>query len=705
GSGDTDALTINGTGITGLGSDSSGAITGGHSYSYTQATGVVTITFAGSTNAASAELVLENITYGIDAADNDPSTTARTVTLNTVTDNGGGADTNTDISETATISVTAVNDTPTLAASAANDTLTENTDTASGAVFSTVTIDAIETGDDIASAQLTIAGGIENSDILTINGTAITGLGSDSSGAIAGGHSYSYTQATGVLTITFAGSTNAAAAELVLESITYGIDAADQDPSTTARTVTLNTVTDNGGGADTNTDISETATITVNAVNNAPTDITPGKTTTSVTVLNPSFEAQAFADGAGSNSITDWTTTGTHTGVWNATTGGYTDQAPDGDNIGFIDEGGTISQTLSSTFTAGQSYTLSAMVGDQKPAGDVPGWEMRLYAGGQLLGSVSNADFNPDNDEFIKATLYLDEATLSAFSAQYGQALTIEFYDDDSGDHAHFDDVKLEYTSINVAENVANGTVVTNITSTTDPDVGDTHTYTLTDDAGGRFAINAAGVITVADGSLLDYESANIHTITVRSTDAGALFYDEVVTIEVTNVNEAPTLAATAANDTLTENTDTTSAAVFSTVTIDPIETGDDIASAQLTIAGGIENTDTLTINGTAITGLGSDSSGAITGGHSYSYTQATGVVTITFAGSTNAAAAELVLENITYGIDAADQDPSTTARTVTLNTVTDNGGGSDTNIDISETATISVNATDDAIDTTTIGN
>ncbi|MCP4287156.1 MAG: hypothetical protein GY792_22375, partial [Gammaproteobacteria bacterium] len=82
--------------------------------SYTQATGVVTITFAGSTNAAAAELVLENITYGIDASDNDPSTTARTVTLNTVTDNGGGADTNTDISETATISVNGVNDVPVL---------------------------------------------------------------------------------------------------------------------------------------------------------------------------------------------------------------------------------------------------------------------------------------------------------------------------------------------------------------------------------------------------------------------------------------------------------------------------------------------------------------------------------------------------------------------------------------------------------------
>ncbi|MCP4767153.1 MAG: BspA family leucine-rich repeat surface protein, partial [Gammaproteobacteria bacterium] len=580
----TDTLTINGTAITSLGSDSSGAITGGHSYSYTQATGVVTITFAGSTNAAAAELVLENITYGIDASDQDPSTTARTVTLNTVTDNGGGADTNTDISETATISVGAVNDTPTLAASAANDTLTENTDVTSGAVFSTVTIDAIETGDDIASAQLTIAGGIENTDTLTINGTAITGLGSDSSGAITGGHSYSYTQATGVVTITFAGSTNAAAAELVLESITYGIDASDQDPSTTARTVTLNTVTDNGGGADTNTDISETATISVGAVNDTPT----------------------LAASAANDSLTENTDT-TSGAVFSTVT---IDPIETGDDIASAQL--TIAGGIENTDTLTINGTAITGLGSDS-SGAITGGHSYSYT--QATGVVTITFAGSTNA--AAAELVLENIT-------YG----IDASDNDPSTTAR--------------------TVTLN---------------TVTDNGGG------------AD----------------TNTDIS-----ETATISVTAVNDTPTLAASAANDTLTENSDTTSAAVFSTVTIDPIETGDDIASAQVTIAGGIENTDTLTINGTAITGLGSDSSGAITGGHSYSYTQATGVVTITFAGGTDAAAAELVLENITYGIDASDQDPSTTARTVTLNTVTDNGGGADTNTDISETATISVGAVND---------
>ena len=42
-------------------------------------------------------------------------------------------------------------------------------------------------------------------------------------------------------------------------------------------------------------------------------------------------------------------------------------------------------------------------------------------------------------------------------------------------------------------------------------------TYALTDDAGGRFAISSTGLVTVADGSLLDFEDAAAHTITVEA--------------------------------------------------------------------------------------------------------------------------------------------------------------------------------------------
>ncbi len=45
-----------------------------------------------------------------------------------------------------------------------------------------------------------------------------------------------------------------------------------------------------------------------------------------------------------------------------------------------------------------------------------------------------------------------------------------------------------------------------------------TITYSLDDNAGGRFTIDAnTGVVTVLDGSLLNYEAATSHSITIRA--------------------------------------------------------------------------------------------------------------------------------------------------------------------------------------------
>ena len=89
-----------------------------------------------------------------------------------------------------------------------------------------------------------------------------------------------------------------------------------------------------------------------------------------------------------------------------------------------------------------------------------------------------------------------------------------------------------------VDENVANGTVVGTATGV-DSDSGDTFTYALTNDAGGRFAIDAnTGEITVADGSLLNFEAAMSHDITIRVTDTDGLTYDETKAITLNDLRE-----------------------------------------------------------------------------------------------------------------------------------------------------------------------
>lgn len=119
-----------------------------------------------------------------------------------------------------------------------------------------------------------------------------------------------------------------------------------------------------------------------------------------------------------------------------------------------------------------------------------------------------------------------------------------------------------------VAENSTNGTVVGTITGS-DPDIGTTLHYTLLDDAGGRFVIEAGtGRLILADGLNLNYEAATSHDVVVRIADEGELFIDRAFTIHVTDVaglttngdggdntivgsREADTLSGLGGNDTL----------------------------------------------------------------------------------------------------------------------------------------------------------
>ena len=74
-------------------------------------------------------------------------------------------------------------------------------------------------------------------------------------------------------------------------------------------------------------------------------------------------------------------------------------------------------------------------------------------------------------------------------------------------------------TGGSVSEGAANGAAVGITANATDVH-GGTVTYSLTDDAGGRFAIDATtGVVTVANAALLDYETNTSHQITVRASD------------------------------------------------------------------------------------------------------------------------------------------------------------------------------------------
>ncbi len=81
------------------------------------------------------------------------------------------------------------------------------------------------------------------------------------------------------------------------------------------------------------------------------------------------------------------------------------------------------------------------------------------------------------------------------------------------------DPLDIDAADNEVAEGADTDTVVGITAFASDPD-GDTVTYSLTDDAGGRFKIDGnTGVVTVNDGSLLDFETDTSHNITVEASD------------------------------------------------------------------------------------------------------------------------------------------------------------------------------------------
>src|SRR5574341_821364 len=102
----------------------------------------------------------------------------------------------------------------------------------------------------------------------------------------------------------------------------------------------------------------------------------------------------------------------------------------------------------------------------------------------------------------------------------------------------------VDNQTFSIPENSANGTVVNTI-AVSDPDVGDTKNFTITSGTGQTvFAVAATtGVITVADSTKLDFETTPSFTIEVQVTDGCGLSDTATITINLTDVAEAPRIS------------------------------------------------------------------------------------------------------------------------------------------------------------------
>ncbi len=164
---------------------------------------------------------------------------------------------------------------------------------------------------------------------------------------------------------------------------------------------------------------------------------------------------------------------------------------------------GSISQTVAG-LTSGTTYRLSF---DTHRSGDgLTQSILEVRWNGTVVGTVVTN---------TQASWITTNMNLVAAAGNNTLTLTEIGTGGNPGWRTYLDNVQLINTpaALSIAENSANATLVDTL-STFDGDTGDSFTYTLTNDAGGRFAINSStGALTVANGSLLNFEAASSHTI------------------------------------------------------------------------------------------------------------------------------------------------------------------------------------------------
>jgi Bacterial Ig domain/Cadherin domain/RTX calcium-binding nonapeptide repeat (4 copies) len=226
---------------------------------------------------------------------------------------------------------------------------------------------------------------------------------------------------------------------------------------------------------------------------------------------------------------------------------------------------GPIQETLTATHG---TLTLATLTGLSFTAGDGTADATMTFS-----GSPDSVNAALDGMTFDPTAAYFGPATVEVLTSDLGNTGTGGAQTDDDtlnidviASNAAPTDIQLSNNSI--AENQPSGTDVGTLT-TTDPDVGDTHTYTLenTGCGGGPFPDNSSFQIggvsndKLQSAASFNFEVKSSYTVCVRATDNGspAMSFDKQFTISVTNVNEAPT-DISLSNNNIDENQPSSSA-------------------------------------------------------------------------------------------------------------------------------------------------
>ncbi|QDS92976.1 Cadherin domain protein [Roseimaritima multifibrata] len=361
-------------------------------------------------------------------------------------------------------------------------------------------------------------------------------------------------------------------------------------------------VTDSGGNRH-----KEKISVNVIDINEAPTDINPN-----------TFSVSENTNTTGGYSVGTLTTTDPDSGeTFSYSISGGSDQAKfsiSGDQLS-LDDGildherqATYEVQILVTDGAGNLFreTISVNVDDinETPTDITPDafnvTELTNTSGGLILGTLTTVD--PDSGETFAYTINggPDQANFSINADQLifddgvlnrmrQATYLVDVQVIDGAGHTYSETIYVNVSEVNEAptailpsafnvdENIdtAGGYRVGTLTAA-DPDSGETFTYSITGGADqAKFSI-AGDQLILTDGHL-DHERQATYDVQVQVTDSGGNTYSDTLSVDVNDINEAPTAIVPDAFSVI-ENTDTASGySVGTLTTIDP-DSGDTFA-------------------------------------------------------------------------------------------------------------------------------
>ena len=176
---------------------------------------------------------------------------------------------------------------------------------------------------------------------------------------------------------------------------------------------------------------------------------------------------------------------------------------------------------------AGDTFTYALV------AGDVSAFSIS----GNTLKSAASYDF--ESTSSFSVTIRVQDAGGLTFDKTF----TISVQNQNEAP------TSLTLSGDTVIENTPAATVVGTFAST-DPDAGDSFSYSLVGGDTSSFELVGNELRTNAS---FNYEAKSSYSVTIRTTDAGGLTFDQVFAISVQDANDAPT-GVTITGDTITEN-------------------------------------------------------------------------------------------------------------------------------------------------------